>query len=187
MDARTQTVAEVAERLAVVERCLRRRRYIGLAFLMVLGAAGALGATRFDATPIFDAVRTREFNVLATEGRVRAQVRVGADDSVALALLDAEGYTRASLVVLPNGSPRLRLYGKRQDPRAGLEIGEDGAGAATLAASDGTLYFQSVSRTMRELPAVEGVRLRKPVTVSGIEAAPEAAYQLVDAERPPRQ
>jgi len=59
------------------------------------------------------------------------------------------------------------------------------ADIATLAASDGTLYFHSVGQTMRALPSIEGVRLRKAITVSEIQEAPQPAYLMVDAERLP--
>lgn len=185
--AEAKDVAELTERLVTLERAARRWRHAGWVFLCLFGTVVSLGAARFEAAPSFDTVRARELNILDVSGRIRAFVRVGEDDSVALALLDREGQTRASLALLPNGRPRLRLYEKRRDPRAGLEIGDDGTGTAALATSDGMLYFQSVSRTMRELPTMEGARLRKGVTVSEIRAAPEEAYPMVDAERVPPQ
>lgn len=178
---------ELNQRLTDLENAVRRWRNIGMAALFSLGAVIVLGAAAYDAAPVFDSVRTQELNVLDASRRVRALVRVGKDDSVALTLLDAEGRTRASLALLPNGDPRLRLYEKLGQPRAGLEIEQNGSGAAVLATSGGTLYFHAVSETIRELPSIEGRRLRKAVTVSEIEAAPEGAYRMVDAERlPPR-
>lgn len=187
MKSRELKLVGLTERLVKLERLVRRWRNIGFVCFSLLGMAVLLAATGFDAAPTFDAIRARELNILDSSGKIRAFLRVGKDDSVALALVDTEGRTRASLALLPDGTPRLRLYEQLQNPRAGLEIGPDGAGAAALATSDGTLYFETVNRTMRELPPIEGVRLRKAVTVSGMHAAPADAYRMVDAERAPAQ
>lgn len=185
MELQARELRELRTQLESSNRIGRRRWNLNLAGLLVLTMIVVLGATAYKAAPTFDVVRARQLSIVDDSGKVRALLRVGKDDSVALALMDKEGWTRASLALLPNGTPRLRLYEKLQQARAGLDIGPDGAGATALATADGTLYFHSVGRTARELPSVEGVRLRKAIAISELDKAAQPAYQMVGAERLP--
>lgn len=185
MGQQEKELRELRVQLELSNRIGHRRWRFNLAALLVLTMAFVLGATTYKAAPTFDVLRARQLTIVDDAGKVRALLRVGKDESVALAFLDKEGWTRASLALLPNGTPRLRLYEKLQQARAGLDIGADGAGATALATTDGTLYFHSVGRIARELPTLEGVRLRKATTVSELEKAAQPAYQMVDAERLP--
>ena len=72
-----------------------------------------------------EVVRASRFELVDSDGNVRAALTLDAEGNSGLSLSDEEGNVRASLVLGPEGIPRLNLMGKTGAVRASLGFGSD--------------------------------------------------------------
>jgi hypothetical protein len=72
-----------------------------------------------------EVVRASRFELVDSDGNVRAALTVDGEGNSGLSLSDEEGNVRASLVLNREGIPRLNLMGKSGTVRASLGFGSD--------------------------------------------------------------
>jgi hypothetical protein len=84
-------------------------------------------------------LRAQEFELVDSQGKVRAGLSVLPDGRLALVLLDKDGQRRAALSVLANGSPGLSLLDKDGKVRAALGVLPDGSLGLSLLDREGKL------------------------------------------------
>ena len=153
----------ITERLERLERRHRRWRNVGVAGALGLAALALMGQK-----PPARAVEAERFILRDAAGRVRAELLVDGDQSVALRFKDADGMPRltvgtengaalivlneqggklrAGLVSLPHGAPGLNLYDAAGKPRAELSLNRDGAPALTFNDRDGFATWKTTGR-----------------------------------------
>lgn len=146
-----------------VERLERgQRRWRGLAALSVLGIVAVALMGQKPAPRIVEAER---FVLRDAAGRVRAELVVDGEQSVALRFKDPDsmprlslgtengaavlvlneqgGRVRAGLVTLPHGAPALTFYDQNGKNRAELALTREGAPALTITDRDGFLAWKT--------------------------------------------
>jgi hypothetical protein len=72
-----------------------------------------------------EVVRASRFELVDSEGHVRAALTLDGDGNPGLSFSDAQGNVRASLVLGQEGIPCLNLMGKAGTVRASLGFGSD--------------------------------------------------------------
>ena len=72
-----------------------------------------------------EVIRAKRFELVDSEGNVRATLQLDEAGAPGLALFDEEGRARAALVLGGEGIPRLNLLGKTGVVRASLGFGSD--------------------------------------------------------------
>jgi len=72
-----------------------------------------------------EVVRANRFELVDSEGKVRAALTLDGEGNPGLSLSDGDGNVRASLVLGREGIPRLNLLGKTGVVRASLGFGSD--------------------------------------------------------------
>ena len=77
------------------------------------------------AEPPAEVVRARRFELVDSEGKVRAALAVDEEGVPGLALSDGDGNVRAALILGREGIPRLNLLSKTGTVRASLGFGSD--------------------------------------------------------------
>jgi hypothetical protein len=102
----------------------RRWLCAGLVGMGLLGAFLAAESLNAD-SPEAKSIRAREFLVTDSEGRVRARLGVGTDDSPSVALFDEEGREKITLQTGARDYASIQFYGE-QGVRLSLAAGEDG-------------------------------------------------------------
>jgi hypothetical protein len=176
----------VLQRIDRLERDHRRWKSLACIPMIILGLILILGISDYK-MGVFHEIRAQQFILVDADGKMRASLRVGSDESAALALVDKDGWTRAGLAVLPDGSPRLRLYDQKEKPRSGLGVRQDGLGVLALADTEGTLFLHSLENEMVDVSLPRGPRLRKLVTSYARRSAGKEDCEAVNAEMLPRQ
>jgi hypothetical protein len=151
------TMEQRVERLEQAQRRWRR-----LAVGAMLGLAGVMLMGQKPAPRIVEAER---FVLRDAAGRVRAELGMDTEQSVALRFRDADnmprlsvgtengasvvvlneqgGKVRAGLVTLPQGAPALTLYDTNGKNRAELALTREGAPALTILDRDGFLAWKT--------------------------------------------
>jgi hypothetical protein len=150
----------LARRIERLERAERRWRTV--AATAVLGVAAVVLMGQKPAPRIVEAER---FILRDAAGRVRAELAVESEQSVALRFRDPDtmprlsigtengasvlvlneqgGKVRAGLVTLPHGAPALTLYDPNGKNRAELALTREGAPALTILDRDGFLAWKT--------------------------------------------
>jgi hypothetical protein len=108
------------ERLAVLERQVRRMRTLGALAVVAVVAALTVGATYPPSI-----VKARMFLVVDDRGKERAQLGLSTDGEALLSLLDARETHRASFGLYDGGEPYLKLAEKRGRTRVWLQAMDD--------------------------------------------------------------
>ena len=111
MDAEAK---EISDRLALVERSMRRYR-AALAAVTVIAAAGLAGPSLVGAAKVPGVIRAKSFAVVDDNGMVRASLATSGDNT-GLALYDQAGKLRANLGAISDGAD-LALYGAAGNSR----------------------------------------------------------------------
>ena len=148
------------ERLERQHRCWRSLALVGVLAVSTLALMGQKPSGR--------TVEAERFLLRDAAGRVRAELMVDAEHSVALRFKDTDGMprltvgtengsavvvlneqsgkVRAGLVALPHGAPGLNLYDTTGKPRAELSLNRDGAPALTFNDRDGFATWKTLGR-----------------------------------------
>lgn len=116
---------EFSERLALVERSMRRYR-AALAAVTLIAAAGLAGPSIVGAAKAPGVIQAKSFAVVDDNGAVRAAL-AAKGDGAGLAIYDKAGKTRASLGTTGDGIV-LVLCDKAGKERAALVTGGDSTG-----------------------------------------------------------
>jgi hypothetical protein len=152
-----RTLAGRVERL---EQAQRRWRRLAAGAVMGLAAVALMGQK-----PAPRIVEAERFILRDAAGRVRAELAVDTEQSVALRFRDVDnlprlsigtengasvlvlneqgGKVRAGLVTLPHGAPALTLYDTNGKNRAELALTREGAPALTILDRDGFLAWKT--------------------------------------------
>jgi hypothetical protein len=110
------------QRLACLERTVRRLKLVGMGILVALGVAILLGAaTRKDPTTA-EEVLARHFILVGRTPSPRASLTLGKDGGPGLLLFDQQGKVRAGLTVLADGRPSLGLHDAQGQSRVVLTL-----------------------------------------------------------------
>ncbi|RPH76860.1 MAG: hypothetical protein EHM88_18855 [Candidatus Rokuibacteriota bacterium] len=150
----------MAQRVERLERDQRRWRRLATAAGIGLVAVALMGQK-----PPPRIVEAERFILRDAAGRIRAELGVDTEQSVALRFKDADsmpklsvatengssvvvlneqgGRVRAGLVTLPHGAPALTLYDPNGKNRAELALTRDGAPALTILDRDGFLAWKT--------------------------------------------
>lgn len=153
----------VLQRLERLERAHRRWRRLASAATLGLVALAVMGQK-----PAPRTVEAERFILRDAAGRVRAELVVDGEQSVALRFKDADsmprlslgtengaavlvlneqgGRVRAGLVTLPHGAPALTFYDNNGRNRAELALTREGAPALTITDRDGFLAWKTPDR-----------------------------------------
>lgn len=184
MNAERQDDQAMVQRLNRLEREIRAWKALTRTCWGLLGLVFLLGATGERGTKTFDEIRARQFVLVDADGKARGGLRVGSDNSAALALADPNGRILAGLAVPSDGFPRLRFYDGDGKARGGLGAGRDGTVSLALADKDGALHLWAGAREIVQIPLNKTQRFWKPVTVLAARSANSEDYSPVDAELP---
>jgi hypothetical protein len=150
----------IAQRVERLERAQRRWQRVAAGAVLGLIAVAVMGQK-----PAPRIVEAERFILRDAAGRIRAELAVDTEQSVALRFRDADnmprlsigtengasvvvlneqgGKVRAGLVTLPQGSPALTLYDTNGKNRAELALTRDGAPALTITDRDGFLAWKT--------------------------------------------
>jgi hypothetical protein len=150
----------MALRLERLERAQRRWRRVAAGAVVGLAAVALMGQK-----PLPRIVEAERFILRDAAGRVRAELAVDAEQSVALRFRDPDnmprvsigtengasvlvlneqgGKVRAGLVTLPHGAPALTLYDPNGKNRAELALTREGSPALTILDRDGFLAWKT--------------------------------------------
>ena len=153
----------IMARLERLERRQRRWRGAALAGVLGIAALALMGQKHAGRT-----VEAERFILRDAAGRVRAELMLDNEQSVALRFKGADGAPRltvgtengaalivlnerggklrAGLVALPHGAPGLNLYDESGKPRAELSLNRDGAPALTFNDRDGFAIWKTTGR-----------------------------------------
>jgi hypothetical protein len=156
-EAADLTLARRVERL---ERAQRRWRRLAMASALGLAAVGVMGQK-----PAPRIVEAERFILRDAAGRVRAELVVDGEQSVALRFKDPDsmprlsigtengsavvvlneqgGRVRAGLVTLPHGAPALTFYDNNGRNRAELALSREGTPALSINDRDGFLAWKT--------------------------------------------
>jgi hypothetical protein len=116
----------VLQRLARLERTVRRWRLVGVSVLVVLGLVTLIGAAgRMDLTTA-EEVLARHFILVGRTPTARATLTLGKDGGPSLLLFDEHGKVRAGLTVLDDGRPSLGLRDAQEQSRVLLTLDPHG-------------------------------------------------------------
>jgi len=74
---------------------------------------------------VADVVRTKQVELVNSEGKVRARLALDEEGVPGLSLCDEQGNTRATLLLDRRGMPRLTLLGKAGTVHGALEFGTE--------------------------------------------------------------
>ena len=74
---------------------------------------------------VADVVRTKQVELVDSEGKVRARLALDEEGVPGLSLCDEQGNTRATLLLDRRGMPRLTLLGKAGTVHGALEFGTE--------------------------------------------------------------
>ena len=151
------TLARRVERLERAQRRWRRLATLSVLGMVALALMGQKPAPRI--------VEAERFVLRDAAGRVRAELVVDGEQSVALRFKDADsmprlsvgtengaavvvlneqgGRVRAGLVTLPHGAPALTFYDSNGKNRAELALTREGAPALTITDRDGFLAWKT--------------------------------------------
>jgi hypothetical protein len=152
----------LAHRVAQLERAQRRWRRLAMGAVV-----GLMGVVLMGQKPAPRIVEAERFILRDAAGRIRAELGVDAEQSVALRFRDADsmprlsvgtengasvlvlneqgGKVRAGLVTLSHGAPALTLYDPSGKNRAELSLTREGAPALTILDRDGFLAWKTPS------------------------------------------
>jgi hypothetical protein len=150
----------VTRRLERLERAQRWWRRVAAGAVLGLGAVALMGQK-----PAPRVVEAERFVLRDAAGRIRAELGVESEQSVALRFRDADsmprlsvgtengasvvvlneqgGKVRTALVTLPHGAPALTLYDTGGKHRAELALTREGAPALTILDRDGFLAWKT--------------------------------------------
>jgi hypothetical protein len=150
----------IGQRVERLERAQRRWQRVAVGAVLGLVAVAVMGQK-----PAPRVVEAERFILRDAAGRIRAELGVDTEQSVALRFRDADnlprlsigtengasvlvlneqgGKVRAGLVTLPQGSPALTLYDTNGKNRAELALTRDGAPALTITDRDGFLAWKT--------------------------------------------
>jgi hypothetical protein len=150
----------LAGRVERLEQAQRRWRRLAAGAVMGLAAVALMGQK-----PAPRIVEAERFILRDAAGRVRAELAVDTEQSVALRFRDVDnlprlsvgtengasvlvlneqgGKVRAGLVTLPHGAPALTLYDTNGKNRAELALTREGAPALTILDRDGFLAWKT--------------------------------------------
>jgi hypothetical protein len=150
----------IAQRVERLERAQRRWQRLAAGAVLGLVAVAVMGQK-----PAPRVVEAERFILRDGAGRIRAELGVDGEQSVALRFRDADnlprlsvgtengasvlvlneqgGKVRAGLVTLPQGSPALTLYDSNGKNRAELGLTREGAPALTITDRDGFLAWKT--------------------------------------------
>jgi hypothetical protein len=150
----------LAVRVERLEQAQRRWRRLAAGAVMGLAAVALMGQK-----PAPRIVEAERFILRDAAGRVRAELAVDTEQSVALRFRDVDnlprlsvgtengasvlvlneqgGKVRAGLVTLPHGAPALTLYDTNGKNRAELALTREGAPALTILDRDGFLAWKT--------------------------------------------
>lgn len=118
------------QRVDRLERENRLLKRAGVAALAAIAAVMLMGQTLQSKT--VKLVEAEKFLVRDTAGKPRASLGLLPDGSPSLNLLDKDGNIRMAVGMKPGGSPSLNLYDKTQTNRAVLATLPDGSPALVL-------------------------------------------------------
>ncbi|MEE8509838.1 MAG: tetratricopeptide repeat protein [candidate division NC10 bacterium] len=133
-----RTMDTLMRRLERVERDNLRWKVLWSAAAAVLGLVFLLGATKSQKAKVADEIRAGRFIVVDRDGKPRAELSVGPNGKVGLALADQNEKIRAGLGVASDGTPGLALADKNGMRRATLVVRPDGTVRLDLTDKGGT-------------------------------------------------
>jgi hypothetical protein len=128
----------VLQRLARLERTVRRWQVVGGVAVALLALAALMGAVGRPDVEGTEEIRAKAFVLVDRDGRPRMDLRVARNDSTHLVLLDREGLPRLSLNVLAQGGTDIVLRDQQGLPRAALSALPDGRPGLSLYDATGT-------------------------------------------------
>lgn len=143
---------EISERLALVERSMRRYR----AALVVVGFIAAAGLARPSLVGVAktpEVIRARSFAVVDEDGIMRGVLGAGTDYA-GLTLYNKAGKTRAGLVTLDDGAS-LDLYDEAGNVRAALgnsDLKITASGSTEHRAASSLVLFNEQGHVLWEAP-----------------------------------
>jgi len=161
--------------------------------LVVAAVAIAYAAGKAKAVPVQQVVRAERFELVGSKGKVRADLGLLPDGTLALDLHDRDGKLRAHLGLLPDGSPGLALCDTDGKGRAGLVVLSDDTPHLVLFDKDGRLRVEAAVRPdgapgldlydqAGKLRAVLGATVIGTNRTSTVARRPESSLVLFDKE-----
>lgn len=120
----------IVQRLDRLERENRLLKRVGIAALSTIAAVVLMGQAL--PSSVAKLVEAERFLVRDTAGNPRATLGLLPDGSPSLNLIDKDGNIRMAVGMKPEGSPSLNLYDKTQTNRAVLATLPDGSPALVL-------------------------------------------------------
>jgi hypothetical protein len=128
----------VLQRLARLERAVRRWHVIGSLAMAVVAGVVLMGALVQPGGQETGEIRARAMVLVDPNGRPRMDLRVARNDSTHLVLMDREGLPRLSLNILTQGGADLVLRDQLGQPRAAFSVLPDGRPGLSLYDAFGT-------------------------------------------------
>jgi hypothetical protein len=116
----------VLQRLACLERTVRRWKLVGMSMLVVLGLIILIGAGARKDLTIAEEVLARHFILVGRPPTARATLTLGKDGGPSLLLFDEHGKVRAGLTVLDDGQPSLGLRDAQEQSRVVVTLDPHG-------------------------------------------------------------
>jgi hypothetical protein len=137
------TDAPVLQRLARLERTVRRWKRIGRCVLIILGLAILVGAAaRKDLTTAGE-VLAQHFILVGRTPTAQATLTIGKDGGPSLLLFDEHGKVRAGLTVLADGRPSLGLRDAQEQSRVVLTLDPNGTPIMRFLDAQGQLIWSA--------------------------------------------
>jgi hypothetical protein len=137
------TQEAMRQRLACLERTVRRLKLLGMGILVLLGLAILIGAaTRKDLTTA-EEVLARHFILVGRTPIPRASMTLGKDGGPSLLLFDEHGKVRAGLTILADGRPSLGLLDAQEQSRVMLTLDPNGTPVMRLLDAQGQVIWSA--------------------------------------------
>jgi hypothetical protein len=139
----TSTDDAVRQRLAHLERTVRRWQLVGYGVLAVLGVTILVGASVRMDPKTADEVLARHFILVGRAPSPRASLTLGKDGGPGLLLFDQQGTVRAGLTVLADGRPSLGLLDAQGQSRVVLTLEPNGTPMVRLLDEHGQIVWSA--------------------------------------------
>jgi hypothetical protein len=137
----TSTDDVLRQRLAHLERTMRRWRIVGYGLLTVLGVTILVGASVRTDPKTAEEVLARHFILVGRSPSPRASLTLGKDGGPGLLLFDQQGKVRAGLTVLADGRPSLGLLDAQGQSRVVLTLEPNGTPMVRLLDEHGQIVW----------------------------------------------